>query len=152
LPSVGISTVRRTMNRLGPVIRRIKQRKQGNRYPTSPWARTRQRWVTQLLVRLGEHTFDCRAAENEHLELTDTPSCFNHNVLPPLILNQLVFFNDCHEKYDIGRTGDAVNSFPCDSGGVYDSQGDVAKVDTKLRFKYAKEGRFFVWCRICEDA
>jgi hypothetical protein len=91
LPNVGLSTVRRTMNRLGPVIRRIKRIKQGNRDPTSPWARAGQIWGTQLLVRLGEHTFDCKAAENEHLELTETPSCFNPNVLPPLSLHQLVF-------------------------------------------------------------
>jgi hypothetical protein len=74
LSNVGLSTVRHTMNHLGPVIRRIKQRKQGNIYPTSPWARARQRWVTLLLVSLGKQTFDCRATENEHLELTVTPS------------------------------------------------------------------------------
>jgi hypothetical protein len=58
LPDVGLSTVRRTMNRLRPVIRRVKRRKQGNRNPDSPWAKARLRWVTQLLVRLGEHVFD----------------------------------------------------------------------------------------------
>jgi hypothetical protein len=142
LPNVGLSTVRRTMNHLGPVIRRIKRRKQGNRDPTSPLARARQRWVTQLLVRLGEHTFDCRAADNEHLELTDTPSFFNPNVLPPLILHQLVFFDECHKKCKSGRTGETVYSFPRNSGGVYDSEGDVDKVDTNLHVKYAKEGRF----------
>jgi hypothetical protein len=35
LPNVGLSTVCRTMNCIGPVIRRIKWRKQGNRDPTS---------------------------------------------------------------------------------------------------------------------
>jgi hypothetical protein len=33
IPEVGISTIRRTMNRLGPVIRKVKRRKQGNRNP-----------------------------------------------------------------------------------------------------------------------
>jgi hypothetical protein len=58
LPDVGLSNVRRTMNRLPPVIRTVKRRKQGNRNPDSPWAKARLRWVTQLLVRLGEHVFD----------------------------------------------------------------------------------------------
>jgi hypothetical protein len=61
LPNVGVSTVRCTVNRFGPVIRIIERRKQGNRDPTSPWARARQRWVAQLMVRLGEHILDCRA-------------------------------------------------------------------------------------------
>jgi hypothetical protein len=141
LPNVGLSTVRRTMNHLGPVIRRIKRRKQGNRDPTSPWARSRQRWVTQLLVRFGEHAFDCRAAENEHLGITEMPSCFDPNVLPPLSLHQLVFFDECHKKCEIGWTGETVYSFPRNADRVYNSEGDVDRVDTKLH-KYAKEGKF----------
>jgi hypothetical protein len=43
LPNIGLRTVHRTMNRIGPVIRRIKRRKQGNRDPTSPWSRARHR-------------------------------------------------------------------------------------------------------------
>jgi hypothetical protein len=33
-------------------------------------------------------------------------------------------------------------SFPRDADGVYNSEGEVAKLDTKLHVKYAKEGRF----------
>jgi hypothetical protein len=65
LSDVGLSTVRRTMNWLRPVIRRVKRRKQGNRNPDSPWAKARLRWVTKLLVRLGQHVFDHTAKENE---------------------------------------------------------------------------------------
>jgi hypothetical protein len=36
LPEVGLSTVRRTMKRLGPVIRKARRRKQCNRDPNSP--------------------------------------------------------------------------------------------------------------------
>jgi hypothetical protein len=35
IPEVGLSTTRITMNRLGPVIRKVKRRKQGNRNPDS---------------------------------------------------------------------------------------------------------------------
>jgi hypothetical protein len=58
LPGVRLSTVRRTMKRLGPVLGKVRRRKQWNRDPNSPWAKARQRWVTQLLVRLGTHEFD----------------------------------------------------------------------------------------------
>jgi hypothetical protein len=84
LPDVGLSTIRRTMNRLRPVTRRVKRRKQGNRNPDSPWAKARLRWVTQLLIRLGEHVFDHTAKENECLNLTETPTYFNTKLLPPL--------------------------------------------------------------------
>jgi hypothetical protein len=94
------------------------------------------------LVRLGEHTFDCRAAENEHLELTGTPSCFDPNVLPSLSLHQLIFFDECHKKCEIGRTGETVYSFPRDADRVYNLEGGIAKVDKKLYVKYAKEGQF----------
>jgi hypothetical protein len=46
LPDVGLSTTCRTMNRLRPVIIRVKRRKQGNRNPDSPWAKARLRCVT----------------------------------------------------------------------------------------------------------
>jgi hypothetical protein len=49
IPEVGLST-RKTMNRLGPIIRKVKRRKQGNIKPDSPWAKARLRWVTHLLV------------------------------------------------------------------------------------------------------
>jgi transposase len=55
MPEIGLTTVHRTMNRLGPVLRKVKRRKQGNKDPTSPWAKARLRWATQVLVRLGEH-------------------------------------------------------------------------------------------------
>jgi hypothetical protein len=31
MPEIGLTTVRRTMNRLGPVLRKVKRRKQGNK-------------------------------------------------------------------------------------------------------------------------
>jgi hypothetical protein len=43
-------------------------------------------------------------------------------------------------------------SFPRDADGVYNSEGDISKVDTKLHVRYATEGRFLVWCCRCEYA
>lgn len=142
IPEVGLSTIRRTMNRLGPVIRKVKRRKQGNRNPDSPWAKARLRWVTQLLVRLGKHKFVARARENEYLELTKTPRYFDSDELEPLSVYQIVFFDECHKKTEIGRTGDTVYSFPRNEGGLYDKDGGIGDVDTKLHCKYPKEGRF----------
>jgi hypothetical protein len=99
LPDVGFSTARHTMKRLGPVLRKVRRRKQGNRDPNSPWAKARQRWVTQLLVRLGKYEFDREAPENKHLGLTQTPSYFDPESLPPLSQIQLVF-TKLHVKYD----------------------------------------------------
>jgi hypothetical protein len=145
LPDVGFSTVHRTTDRLRPVIRRVKRRKQGNMNPDSPWAKARLRWVTQLLVRLGEHVFDHKAKEkNEYLNRTEMPTYFNTELLPPLIVHQIVFFDECHNKTDIGRTGDTVYTFPKNEAGLYDKHGWIGNVDTKLHCKYKKEGPFCV--------
>jgi hypothetical protein len=86
------------MNRHGPVIRRIRRRKKGDRDPMSPWAKVRLRWVTQLLVRLGQYEFDGTKTENTNLELTSTPGYFDSATLPLLSLHQIVFFDECHKK------------------------------------------------------
>jgi hypothetical protein len=108
LPDVGLSTIRRMMKHLGPVLRKVRRIKQGIRDPNSPWANARQIWVTQLLVRLGKHEFDSQAPENKHSGLTRTPSYFDPEILPPLIQHQLFFLDECHKKWEIGRTGDAI--------------------------------------------
>jgi hypothetical protein len=130
------------MNRLGYVIRKVKRRKQGNINPDSPWAKARLRWVTQLLVRLGKHKFCPAARENEYLKLTVTPKYFDNGELEPLSVYQLAFFDECRKKTEIGRTGDTVYSFPRNEGGLYDKDGGIGDVDTKLHYKYPKEGRF----------
>jgi hypothetical protein len=96
LLDVGYTTVRRTMKRLDPVIRKIRRRKQGKRDPNSPWDKARLRWVTQLVVRLGKHNLDPAAQENEHIQLTNTTPYFDR--FPPLSLHQIVFFDECHKN------------------------------------------------------
>jgi hypothetical protein len=56
--------------------------------------------------------------------------------------HQLIFFNECHRKCEIGRTAETVYTFPRDNDGVYRKEGEIAKVDTKMHVNYAKEGRF----------
>jgi hypothetical protein len=130
------------MNRLGPVIRKVKRRKQENRNPDSPWAKERLRWVTQLLVILGKHKVCLAARENEYLELTITPKYFDNGELEPLSVYQIAFFDECHKKTEIGQISDTVYSFPRNEGDLYDKDGGIGDVDTKLHFKYPKEGRF----------
>jgi hypothetical protein len=103
LSEVGLSTFRLTMKRLGPAIRKVRRRKKGNRDPTYPWMKARQIWVTQLLVRLGKHTFDCTAKENEFLQLTGTPRYFDPEHMTPLSLHQLVLFYEFHNKHRLGE-------------------------------------------------
>jgi hypothetical protein len=120
----------------------VKRRKQGNRNPDSPWAKARLRWVTSLLVRLGKHVFNNTAKENELLCHTEPPTYFNTVLLPPLSVHQIVLFDECHKKTEIGRTGDVVYTFPKNEAGLYDKDGQIGDVDTKLHCKYTKEGRF----------
>jgi hypothetical protein len=96
IPEVGLNTTRRNIVRLGPVIRKVREKKQGNRYPTSRWVKSRQRWVTQLLVMLGKHTLESTAKENEYLQLTVTPQYFDPERMTPLSLQQIVFSGECH--------------------------------------------------------
>jgi hypothetical protein len=98
--------------------------------------------VTQLLVRLVKHTFESTEKENEYLQLTGTPRNFDPEHMPPLSLHQIVFFDECHKKIDIGRTGDTVYTFPSDEDGIYYAGGGIADVDTKLHVSYAKKCRF----------
>jgi hypothetical protein len=62
--------------------------------------------------------------------------------LPPLSVRQCVFFDECHKKTEIGRTGDRAYTFPKNEAGLYDKHGRIGNVDTKLHCKYTKEGRF----------
>jgi hypothetical protein len=96
----------------------------------------------QLLVRLGKHKFVAKGRESEYLELTKTPRYFDSDELEPLSMYQIVFFDECHKKIEIGRTGYTVYSFPRNEGCLYDKDGGIGDVDTKLHCKYPKEGHF----------
>jgi hypothetical protein len=127
---------------LGIVTRKVKRIKQGNRNPNSPWEKARLRWVTQLLVRLGNHKLCLAARINQYLELTDTPKYFDDDQLEPLSVYQITFFDECHKKTEIGRMSKTVYLFPRNEGGLYDKDGGIGDVDTKIHCKYRKEGRF----------
>jgi hypothetical protein len=100
------------------------------------------RLATQLLVRLGKRTYDKTAKKNEHMGLTNLPAFFDPAKIPPLSIHHIVFFDECHKKTKIGRQGDTTYLFPRDEKVIFDIDGEVAKVDTKLHVKYAKEGCF----------
>jgi hypothetical protein len=110
--------------------------------PNYPWVKARQRWATHMLVRLGKHTFESTAKENEYLQLTGTPRYFDPDHMPSLSLHHIFFIDECHKRTDIGRTGDTLYTFPRDENGIYDAEGGIADVDTKLHVTYAKEGQF----------
>jgi hypothetical protein len=76
------------------------------------------------------------------LSLTKTPTYFNTELLPPLSVHQIVFFDECRKKTEINRTGDTVYTFPKNEAGLYDKDGRIGDVDTNLLCKYTKEGRF----------
>jgi hypothetical protein len=78
MPEIGLTTIHRIIK--------------------SPWEKARLRWTTQVLVRFGEHEFDCAANENQHLALTNTPAFFDRAKMPPLSVNQFFYFYECHKK------------------------------------------------------
>jgi hypothetical protein len=53
-----------------------------------------------------------------------------------------VFFDKCHKKIEIGRTGDTLVPFPRNEDEFFYEEGKIADADTKLHVEYAKEGRF----------
>jgi hypothetical protein len=123
-------------------VEKSDEKKAREQKPTSPWKKARLRWTPQLLVRLVKHSYASTAKENEHLGLTNLPAFFDPIKMPPLSLHQIVFFDECHKKNEIGRQGDTVHWFLRDEDGLFDIDGRVANVDIKLHVKYAKEGRF----------
>ena len=54
LPFVTLSTVYGVANRLDPITRTVKKRKQGSFNPEDKWSIARKGWAKQLLVRLGK--------------------------------------------------------------------------------------------------
>jgi hypothetical protein len=47
------------------------------------------------------------------------------------------------QNTEIGRAGETVYSFPRNENGMYDKEGNIPDVETKLHVKYAKEDSFF---------
>jgi hypothetical protein len=82
------------------------------------------------------------AEENEYIGFTETPTYFNPEHLSPLSINQIVFFGECHKKTEIGKTGSMVYSFQKNEDGLFDKDGEIGDVDTKLHCKYRTEGLF----------
>jgi hypothetical protein len=46
------------------------------------------------------------------------------------------------QNTEIGRAGETVYSFPRNENGMYEKEGGIPDVETKLNVKYAKQGRF----------
>jgi hypothetical protein len=50
----------------------------------------------------------------------------------PMSLSKIVFFDECHKKYEIGQAGLTSYSFPRDEDGLYIKNGVIADVDMVL--------------------
>jgi hypothetical protein len=139
---VGLSAVNRTMKRPRPVIRKVRKGKQGSKDASCPWAKARPGWTTQLLVRIGNHTFNPDEECNKHLALSNAPHCYDAMKLPELSIYQIAFWDEVHKEQVVGVNGDFTYAFPRDEDGAYTEDGMVAEQATRLHMKYSEQGRF----------
>ncbi len=77
----------------------IEKRPQGSLDPDSDWAMARYRWVTQLLIRLGEEV-DLTPFEAEDGRI---PDCFNCELLTRIHLGGIVWWDDAEVSAYRGR-------------------------------------------------
>jgi hypothetical protein len=55
-----------------------------------------------IVGEIGKTQILSGGARNQYLELTETPKYFDDDELEPLSVYQIVFFDECHKKTDIG--------------------------------------------------
>jgi hypothetical protein len=142
LNHVGLSAVRRTIKRLRTVTRKVHQKKQGSKDTSCPWTKACLGWTTQLLLKLGKHTFKPDEECNKNIQHTDTPNCYDAMKLPDLSIYQIAFWDEVHKEQVVGVNWDFTYAFPRDEQGAYDEDGVVADQETRLHMKYSEQGRF----------
>jgi hypothetical protein len=100
-------------------MRKVINTKQGNKDKNSPWAKAHLRWVTHLLVRLGNHVFETEEDCNAFLLITDTPEFFEATKLPELSIYQISFLDEIHKEQVVGTVADKMDAFPGDKHGTF---------------------------------
>ena len=142
LPFVTFSAVYGVANRLDPVRRTVKKRKQGSFNPDDKWSRARKGWTKQLLVRLGK--LKLKSEDGEELK-----PCYDITKMTTINLPQVVFWDETHAKVQIGCTADYTTSFKRNKDGVLDKEGEYAKDKEILNTKYTDEIRLCVGVAKC---
>jgi hypothetical protein len=143
LEVVGLTTVWMAYLRLKPIISPVKKRKQGSNDPTSPWAKARFEYVTQILVRFGEKVLvdDIKAPDGS------IPDKFDLAKLTKVSINQVAFWDETHKKVRVGQvTANGMDyqvRFRRDESGKLDIENGtyISKEGTQLKMKYAEEVR-----------
>ena len=113
LPFVTFSAVYGVANRLDPIQRTVKKRKQGSFNPDDKWSKVRKGWTKQLLVRLGKLKLNSEDGE-------EIQACYDVTKMPTINLPQVVFWDETHAKVQIGCTADYTTSFKRKKDGVLD--------------------------------
>jgi len=131
LPIVCQSTVYNVVKyQLRPKIDKVGKRKQGSTDPEHEWSKARCRWTSQLLIRLGLK------------QVTEDAEDF-YKDLPPLDINQIVFWDEMHKEQVIGYSGGRSYRFKVDSAGKFDPIN--GKIPTEaaaiLHMKYPQQAR-----------
>jgi hypothetical protein len=150
LPSLTKGPLRNLLQRLGPQIKKVERRSQGSDDPTSAWARARWYWNTQLLIR-----FD-RLPSEEIEKLKDAngnlPLYFQKNLLTPLNIEGIVWWDETHRKCLIGSAMEFHFRFKRDTNGKLDNNGTFAQgAVSKMNVKFEKEVRLGLGCAVVAE-
>lgn len=152
---VTISAVYHHFDRMKPVISKITKCCQSNNN-SEGWVTARYKQCKQFSIIFGKITKD--EIEHEYLNKT-VPKYYDHNYLPRIYPDQVVWFDETHIQQEggrVSRTGVSIR-FPRDANGAFSPQSDVNPVplyNKELKrpvYKYAQEARFCLGVCVVKD-
>ena len=147
---VSKSVLRRLIKEMKPIKCQLEKKKQGSRDKTSKWARARMNWVTYLLVQLGKVKIQRDVNGN-------IPEWFDEEKVAPLELQQIVWWDETHQKCVIGNQllvgQDGYFKFPRSENGEIDIENGQYKTEgiAYLSVKYDNEIRLALGCAMVLD-
>jgi hypothetical protein len=157
---VGQSAIASAYHRACPVCQMVTRVKSGSHDPKDDWSRARFRWVTQLLIRLGEKEFTFEelkadgVLEADELDAGVLPNCFNKDKLSCFTLHQLAGWDETHKKIRFGTTASLGPNkglcvrFARDENGKLDPNGALAPLEKELKVKFPGECRLCLGCYV----
>ena len=149
LPLLTLSAVWYHVKKMNPILVPIAATQQGSLDPHSAWARARLNIVAQLTIRFGNQ-LPIVYPQPKH-----PPPQFDPDKLPPLPVNSVVWWDEVHEKCNIGalvtKTKAYRLAFRVNKQGQFDPKGKYDRTPkTKLNVKFDGETRMGLGCAAVE--
>ena len=142
LELVSINVILRHMKKMAPKVTPIKKKSQGNN-DNFEWVNARYCQCLQFLIRLK--IISKQDLIDNIWYTLPIPQYFQEENLPPLNINQIVWFDETHiEQSGISSCHISKKQvrFPRDENGKYDPNGSYGKERTETSFKYSKQAKF----------